>query len=173
MTARATAGLVVDRTGSGEYSWLLAGLVVGVAVWPLRRLATRIADRVVYGRRATPYEVLSEFSGRVAGTYAAEDVLGRMAQVLGEAVGADAATVWLGAGEQARPVASWPVDAPPGPLPETTVEVRHQGAVLGALSVLMPVRDPMTPAKERLIRDLAGQAGLVLRNAALIDDLRA
>jgi signal transduction histidine kinase len=31
----------------------------------------------------------------------------------------------------------------------------------------------MDPTKERLIRDLAGQAGLVLRNAALIDDLRA
>jgi signal transduction histidine kinase len=53
------------------------------------------------------------------------------------------------------------------------VEVRHQGNLLGALSVRMPARDPMSPAKERLIRDLAGQAGLVLRNAALIEDLRA
>ncbi len=31
----------------------------------------------------------------------------------------------------------------------------------------------MNPSKERLIQDLAGQAGLVLRNAALIEDLRA
>ena len=37
----------------------------------------------------------------------------------------------------------------------------------------MPANDPMNPSKERLIRDLAGQAGLVLRNAALIEDLRA
>jgi signal transduction histidine kinase len=37
----------------------------------------------------------------------------------------------------------------------------------------MPANDPMTPAKERLIRDLAAQAGLVLRNAKLIEDLRA
>jgi signal transduction histidine kinase len=37
----------------------------------------------------------------------------------------------------------------------------------------MPANDPMDPTKERLIRDLAGQAGLVLRNATLIDDLKA
>ena len=45
--------------------------------------------------------------------------------------------------------------------------------MLGALSARMPARDPMTPSKERLIRDLAAQAGLVLRNAGLIEDLRA
>jgi signal transduction histidine kinase len=172
--AWAVGGLVVGATGSGEYSWLLAGLLVGLAIWPLRRLATRIADRLVYGRRATPYEVLSEFSDRVAETYAADDVLHRMAQVLGEAVGADVATVWLGAEGHARPVATWPSDArADGSLPDEAVAVRYQGAELGALSVRMPARDPMTPATERLIRDLAGQAGLVLRNAALIDDLRA
>jgi signal transduction histidine kinase len=170
----AAGGLVFTASGESEYSWLLVGAVVGVSVWPLRRLATRIADRIVYGRRATPYEVLSEFSGRVAETYAADDVLERMAQVLGEAVGAETATVWLGAGARARPVATWPHDAPADEaLPDTAVEVRHLGVTLGALSVRMPARDPMTPAKERLIRDLAGQAGLVLRNAALIEDLRA
>ena len=172
--AWAIGGVVVDATGSGEFSWLLAGLLVGIAIWPLRRLAARIADRLVYGRRATPYEVLSEFSNRVAGTYAADDVLQRMAQVLGEAVGADAATVWLGAAGSEYPVATWP---PEGRLdenlPDSAVPVRHQGSVLGALSVRMPPREPMTPVKERLIRDLAGQAGLVLRNAKLIDDLKA
>jgi signal transduction histidine kinase len=36
----------------------------------------------------------------------------------------------------------------------------------------MPANDPMNPSKERLIRDLASQAGLVLRNVRLIEDLR-
>jgi signal transduction histidine kinase len=172
--AWAIGGLVVETTGSGEFSWLLAGLLIGLALWPLRRVATRIADRLVYGRRATPYEVLSEFSERVAETYAAEDVLERMAQVLGEAVDADAATVWLGPGDRARPVATWPRDARPDDRPpETSVAVRHQGRSLGALSVRMPANDPMNPTRERLIRDLAGQAGLVLRNASLIEDLKA
>jgi signal transduction histidine kinase len=172
--AWAIGGLVVDATGSGEFSWLVAGLLVGVGIWPLRRLATRIADRLVFGRRATPYQVLSEFSDRVAETYAAEDVLERMARVLAAGVGATGATVWLGAGAGAHPAATWPSGAGSDPvLPGSAIEVRHQGEALGALSVRMPVNDPMTPTKERLIRDLAGQAGLVLRNAKLIEDLRA
>ena len=174
--AWAVAGLFVGAVGGEDdaYAYLGAGLLIGVAVWPLRRLATRIANRLVFGRRATPYQVLSEFSGRVADTYAADDVLERMAQILGEALGADAATVWLRVDDRFRPEASWPADEPvDGTVPASAVEVRHQGAVLGALSVRMPANDPMNPSKERLIQDLAGQAGLVLRNAALIEDLRA
>jgi signal transduction histidine kinase len=174
--AWALAGLVVGAAGGGghAYAYLGAGLFIGVTVWPVRRLAIRIADRLVFGRRATPYQVLSEFSGRVAETYAADDVLKRMAQILGEALGADAATVWLRVGDRFRPEASWPADEPvDGSIPGSAIEVRHQGAALGALSVRMPANDPMNPSKERLIQDLAGQAGLVLRNAALIEDLRA
>ena len=168
------AGVVVAGAGQDGYAYLAAGIVMGVAVWPLRRVATRIADRLVYGRRATPYQVLSEFSDRVAGTYASDDVLQRMAQVLATAVGADAATVWLHDRFGFHPGAIWPSgSAPDGSIPSSAIEVRHQDEVLGALSVRMPANDPMDPAKERLIRDLAAQAGLVLRNAALIDDLKA
>jgi signal transduction histidine kinase len=167
-------GLVFAASGKSEYSWLLAGVVVGAAIWPLRRLATRIADRLVFGRRATPYQVLSEFSDRVAGTYASDDVLDRMAQVLTTAVGADAATVWLHDRRGFHPGATWPSDATPeDAMPASAIEVRHQDEVLGALSVRMPANDPMDPAREGLMRDLAAQAGLVLRNAALIDDLKA
>jgi signal transduction histidine kinase len=167
------SGIVFAASGESEYSWLFAGVIVGAAVWPLRRLATRIADRLVYGRRATPYQVLSEFSDRVAGTYASDDVLERMAQVLATGVGADAATVWLRGSGGFHPGATWPSDTmAEDAMPTDAIEVRHQDEVLGALSVRMPAHDPMEPAKERLIRDLAAQAGLVLRNAALIDDLK-
>jgi signal transduction histidine kinase len=143
-------------------------------MWPLRKVATRIADRLVFGRRATPYEVLSEFSARLAETYAADDVLMRMAQVLGEGVGADAATVWLRVHDRLHAAATWPSGAPVDrAVPTSAIDVRHQGQMLGALSVRMPASDPITPSKEQLIRDLAGQAGLVLRNANLIEDLKA
>ena len=52
------------------------------------------------------------------------------------------------------------------------VEVRDRGELLGALSVDMPAADPMTPNRERLVHDLASQAGLVLRNVRLVQDLR-
>ena len=51
--------------------------------------------------------------------------------------------------------------------------VEHQGERLGALRITSSPREPLTPAGERLVRDVAAQAGLVLRNVALIEDLRA
>ena len=54
--------------------------MVAVAFQPVRERVQRLANRLVYGRRATPYEVLSEFAARMAGTLAAQDLLPRMAE---------------------------------------------------------------------------------------------
>jgi signal transduction histidine kinase len=164
---------------------IVASVAMGLLVWPAIRVARRVADRVVYGRRATPYEVLTDFSHRLGGSYASEDVLPRMAAILREAVGASRAVVWLRIGREWRPAGLAPVEAEaPEPvravgdrmpsLPaDAVVEVRDQGELLGALTVSMPANDPMGPSKERLVRDLASQAGLVLRNVRLIEELRA
>jgi len=183
----AVVGLLGVITSGNESSGsvFIVALLLGLAFRPVTRFARRIADRVVYGRRATPYEVLTEFSERVGESYATEDVLGRMAQILGQATGAGSARVWLRLGTELRPAAAWPTDAEPSAvasvaneaLPtiegETAVEVRDRGELLGALSVAMPPSDPMNPSKERLVRDLASQAGLVLRNVRLVEELRA
>jgi signal transduction histidine kinase len=145
----------------------------------------RFANRIAYGKRATPYEVLSEFSSRVGTGFADEDVLPRMAEVLATGTGASSARVWLRIGDELRPAASWPENGAVAPVAvqndhpgrfadrEDGVEVRHRGELLGALSVTMPASDPMNPSKERLVVDLAAQAGLVLRNVRLIEELRA
>ena len=162
---------------------VIAAVLTVVFLW-LRPRATRLADRVVYGKRATPYEVLSEFSERVGDTYSTDDVLPRMAQLVADATGARRADVWLRVGSQLRPEASWPVDVEV-PAPRTLTndvidpvagehrtEVRHQGTLLGAITLEPSPDDPMNQAKETLVRDLAAQAGLVLRNVGLIEDLR-
>src|SRR5207249_4806634 len=151
-----------------------AAAALAVLFQPARDRARRVADRVVYGKRATPYEVLAEFSGRMSETYASEDVLPRLATVLAEGTGAARSTVWLRIGADLRPAATWPADAAGATdLPGEAVDVLHQGELLGALSVQMPPADPMNPAKAKLVEDLASQAGLVLRNVKLIEDLRA
>ena len=164
---------------------ILVSVALGLAFWPATRLARRLADRIVYGGRATPYEVLTDFSQRLGGSYASEDVLPRMAAILREAVGASRAVVWLRLARTWRPVGIAPVGAeapepvasvgdPMPALPaDAAVEIRDQGELLGALTVSMPANDPIGPSKERLVRDLASQAGLVLRNVRLIEELRA
>jgi signal transduction histidine kinase len=172
-------------SGSDFLPILVAAAVISALFLPARRFARRLADRVVYGGRATPYEVLSEFSERLSDSYAAEDVLPRMADLLRRAAGADTARVWLALGSQLRAAAASPTEAGVGdaealpteglpdlPDGEDGFPVRHQGELLGALSVRMPANDPMDPSKARLVQDLAAQAGLVLRNARLIEDLR-
>ena len=49
----------------------------------------------------------------------------------------------------------------------------HQGELLGAISIKMPKDEPLRPAGQQLVTDVASQAGLVLANAGLIEDLRA
>jgi signal transduction histidine kinase len=162
--------------GTGLTGWerglFVVGVAIGVAVGPLRRWARRAADRIVYGGRATPYEVLTEFSGRLADTYSTDDVVPRMAAIVGSGTGARAVTVWLRVGRELRPVASSPANARQTDDSASWFEVRHQGEALGAITVSMHANDPMTPSKERLVHDLAAQAGLVLRNVRLLEELR-
>ncbi|MGH2642144.1 MAG: ATP-binding protein [Actinomycetota bacterium] len=160
------------------------GAILAVGFVLIRNRARRWANRVVYGKRATPYEVLSEFAERVGETYSTENVLPRMAQLLGEATGAPTARVWLRIGDEMRVEASWPAhaeipsavavraDALPDFGSDEAFEVKHRGELLGALTVSPAADDPMNPTKEKLIRDMAAQAGLVLRNVRLIEDLR-
>src|SRR5207237_6357436 len=89
---------------------ILATAVVAVAFQPVRGRVQRLANRLVYGKRATPYEVLSEFSSRMASSYASEDLLPRMARILAEGTGARTAVVWLKVGGELRPEAAWPLD---------------------------------------------------------------
>jgi signal transduction histidine kinase len=157
---------------------ILATAVVAVAFQPVRERIQRFANRLVYGRRATPYEVLSEFGHRMAGTYAAEDVLPRMARILAEGTGAKEARVWLGVSGKLTPAASWPDTGGSGSSArpdgaDLVVPVTHQGEELGALTISKAPGERLTPAEEKLTRDLASQAGLVLRNVKLIEDLKA
>src|SRR5215469_13015987 len=62
---------------------------------------------------------------------------------------------------------------PPLPDADVSVPVVHQGELLGAISIRMPRDEPIRPAGEQLVADVASQAGLVLSNAGLIEDLRA
>jgi signal transduction histidine kinase len=189
------AGLVVGvgTLAGGRDSPLLAALaaaVVAVAFQPARQWAGRLANRVVYGRRATPYQVLSDFARRIGGAYSHEDVLPQMAQIVAAGTGAERVVVWLRVADELRPGASagggpqaaalpaggLSVDGqtmPALPDADMSVPVVHQGDLLGAISIQMPRGEPLRPAGQQLVADVASQAGLALSNAGLVEDLRA
>jgi signal transduction histidine kinase len=178
-------GALVGATFTTGLSFVAAALVA-VGFQPVLARARRFSDRFVYGKRATPYEVLAEFSERLGETYADDEVLQRMARVVANGIGAANAEVWISVDDRMRVAARWPEnggDVPPSiatgetmpdiPGADAAFPIEHQGDLLGALSVTMPANDPMDPAKTRLVSDLAAQAGLVLRNVRLGAALRA
>jgi signal transduction histidine kinase len=178
-------GALVGSRGNLLLS-IVATALIAVAFQPVRTRAAHFANRLVYGKRATPYEVLSSFSDRLGGTSSTEEILPRMARMIGEATGADRSRVWVRVGNELRPEAAWPegpsaiaplpvrgTDLPVFPQDERAFPVRHQGELLGALTVETSSREALNPTQEKLVADLAGQAGLILRNVRLIEELRA
>ncbi|MEU4237414.1 histidine kinase [Actinoplanes sp. NPDC026619] len=232
MAAVVTAGYAIVVTGIGRLvdghgtllSIVATGLVA-VAFAPLRARVQRLADRLVYGRRATPYEALARLSAHF--TAPAGGLLDGICTTVADAVGARQVMLWTGPADDLRAASAWPpaTPLPPGPHtladlaagprpvgkqaggprtladlaagprpvgkqaggPRTTedlaagslpvdkraggpraleapvaVEVWHDGRFRGALAVTMAPGAVLSAAEQRLVGDLAAQAGLVL-----------
>ena len=165
---------------------IVATAIVALGFQPVRERMQTVANRLVYGKRATPYEVLAQFSERVADSYATDDVMPRMARVLADGTGAQRADVWLRGATEWRDAAVWPADA----TPLRAVHRRQRRAATaercrppcrGAPPGRRPRRPERhqaprrvaDPVEQNLLAHLAGQAGLVLRNVGLCADLQA
>jgi signal transduction histidine kinase len=163
-----------------------AALAIAVLFQPLRQRAQLLANRIVYGQRATPYQVLSDFAQDMAGQLDADTALDGMASVLADATGAVRVEVWVRVGSQLRPAATWPRGSPPaaavaltddGELPglgsTRAIAVRHAGELLGAITLDKPRNEPVSAVEDNLLEHLASQAALVLRNVRLTAELQA
>jgi signal transduction histidine kinase len=164
-------GALIGRTaGSNLVLSIVATAFVAVAFQPLRQWLDAAANRLVFGRRQAPYESLTGFTRRLAGTYSVHDVLPRMVEVIAEGLRCRATAVMLDGSAQAA--AQWPPDTPlPADPPRQVVEVRHQGERHGSLAVWTHAGEDLTTNEERVLSDLALQAGLVLHNARLSSEL--
>jgi signal transduction histidine kinase len=170
---------------------IAAAVAIALVFQPLRQRASRLANRLVYGERATPYQVLSDFAAGMAGQLDLGDALDRMVSLLGGASGASRVEAWIRVGAELRPSAVWPGGSAPSAAVELNgasggaaglpvlvpgarmVPVRHGDDLLGAISLSKPPSEPLTGTEDSLLRHLASQASLVMRNAQLTAELRA
>jgi signal transduction histidine kinase len=151
---------------------IVATAVVAVAFQPVREAVQRFANRLVYGRRASPYEVMAGFADRMAGTLSVDEVLPQMAEAAARGVGAPAARVTLLVPDGGDRSTVWPTDADAGPFTRI-LPVSYRGEPVGEIAVRESPGQSITPAEGRLLADLAAQAGLVLHNVRLTAELQA
>jgi len=178
---------------------VVATAVVAVAFQPVRRGLQRVANRLVFGRRATPYDVLSGFATRVGAAEPSSDTLVQLAELMARGTGADPARVWLRVGSELRPAAMWPSASDAGErpaavtvaeldgtvgnlvdpasavpaLPDTdlAVPVRDGGELLGVLTIAKPRGERLTEIDTDLLGRLAAASGVLLRNLRLDAEL--
>lgn len=171
-------GRAFDRDGDNLALSIVATAIVAIAFEPVRRGAQAWANRVVFGRRATPYQVLSDLTHRLAGAEPADAILSRMARLMAEGTGAEVANVWLVEGEHLRMVTGSSNNIPSSAESVTDLSgavfpVMHEDKLVGALQVEKSRGNPLTPPETRLLTSLAASAGLVMGNQILTAALRA
>jgi signal transduction histidine kinase len=177
------SGIVVGLTALGTQGELgpsiAATAVIALAFEPFRLRAQRWADKVAFGKRATPYEVLSDLTQRLASTESTRGLFDRTAQRLADGTGAERAGVWVAADDGFLLAGQWPQDSWTAAvsqlqdLPGTVVEIEAGGEQLGALTVEKRRGDSITPTETRLIQDLAGSSAPLLQNLGLQAELEA
>ncbi len=153
---------------------IVATAIVAVAFEPLRVRLQRLANVLVYGKRASPYEVLTDFSDQMAGSLSIDEVLPRMAEAAARGVGAERSRVHVFLPDGGERSVVWPegTEEASVELFDRTLVIEHKGEPVGGVSVAKPPGDAITPEEDRLLADLASQAGLALQNVRLTAELQ-
>ena len=170
-----------DEGGPGLILPIVASAMVAVLFEPIRSRLQRGANRLVYGDRVSPYEVLSQVTSSLPDV-AAGDGTGDLARLLASGTGAERAIVWVASGGVLRPSGVFPDAGPSGVEPVAidglvddhfteSLPVLHHGVPFGAITIVKPHNDPMTPADHQLLADVAAASGLLLRNISLNSEL--
>ncbi|MBA3249352.1 MAG: hypothetical protein H0T66_03360 [Geodermatophilaceae bacterium] len=160
---RAQAGTVIPG---------LATCLVAVAFQPIRERVRRAADRLVYGRREDPEQLLSELAREVAAAPSGSDLLSRVAEGVGRGLRATGCrvSVHTAGGEEAR---DWIDDTARHPSRwDIAVPVVHLSQTIGALSLRRAAGERLNVHERRILTDLARQAGPALVTVQLNADLR-
>ena len=183
-TVAAVGSLVGETAGMGPVVTLIAIALIALLLEPVRARLNAFANVAIYGKRANPYEILSDFARSVGQAESSDVLLPRMAQLVRDGAGASLVEVWVRVGERLRLAAASPASPAAETLADagdlaaragptgTVVPVFHEGERLGALVVRKPRGDPLTPTEARLLNDLASQAGLVFGRFRLVEELR-
>ncbi len=161
-------GTLLHASGNFLISLLATGLVA-VLFQPLRARLQRVINRLMYGERDDPYAVLSRLGQRLEATLAPEAILPTIVETVAQALKLPYAAIALKQGDAFTTAASYglPQDKP------FTLPLVYQTETIGQLQLAPRAPgDAFTAADQRLLEDIAHQAGVAVHAVRLTADLQ-
>ena len=144
--------------------------LLALAVQPVRLGVQRLADRLVYGQRTPPYQVLAAVSAMSQVSGPAEETLRMLARTVAEGLSVPSASISVAVTSTERVYYGWPDDiAEPGEQHWTPLE--YQGEAVGGIGIPQDAHRSLAPDRRRVLADVAQAGGVVVRNARLTIDL--
>ena len=146
-----------------------AGLVA-LAFHPLRIRFERWADRLVYGRRVAPYDVVAQVSALSQTSGSAESLVA-LARIAADGLRSGSAIVYLDLEDGTRAAYAWPEGGEARDTARHEIPVSYRGAPVGALSIAEAPSRGSAAHRSALLDDLTRAAAVVMHNAGLAIEL--
>jgi signal transduction histidine kinase len=151
----------VDRSLAVQ---VLATVLAAAALWPLRDRVQRRVDRLFYGDRGAPYDALARLGRRVEEAADTESALDSAVKTIAGSLRLPYAAIELRLGDGWRPAAAY--GTPPSQVIAFSLIAERE--TVGRLLVGSRAREEqLSPDDERLLADLARQAGPAANAVAL------
>jgi two-component system, NarL family, sensor kinase len=161
------AGTIGGFVGGAEVGAVLAAILIALCIDPIRRLAQRAVDRLLYGQRNDPFAAIESLGQRLTTSLTHDDALTIIVTTVTRALRLPYSSITL-LGEH-TPVACV------GELTGERVDIPlvDGGSEVGVLTVgLRPGRRFLDPGDERLLTELARRAGAAAEAVRLNRELR-
>lgn len=162
------AGVLFGTQGNWLLTLLATG-VVAVLFQPVRSRAQRGVNRLLYGRRDEPFEVLAQLGQRLEQTVTPDAVYPTIVETLAQALRLPYVALQVCEGEQF--VTAEATGRPP--TEPVIFPLTNQGEVIGRLLVgRRTATEEFSDADQRILRNVARQAGAAVYGAKLTADLQ-
>ncbi len=167
--------LIVGGMGAlfqSQGNWLVSLIATGVVAvlfQPLRDRVQRWVNRLLYGQRDEPFEVLASLGQRLEDSMSPETVYPTIVETVAQTLRLPYAAIAVEHNGRLETVVSYGK-----PMPQTiSYPLVYQGQEVGQLNVApRPPETTFNEADDRLLRNIARQAGAAVHAAQLADDLQ-
>jgi signal transduction histidine kinase len=164
------------QTPNNSLISLIATALVAIVFQPLRSLLQRAANRLLYGERDAPYQMLARLDQQLALARPAEEVLPALVKTIATALKLPYVAIALLQSDASSHVEERMVAIHGQRMPHAPIEhlpLVYQGETLGQLVFTSRTGEAqLTSADRRVLEDLARHAGVIAHAVRLTTDLR-